>query len=152
VIRRIPVSNWWSAALMGAVGLFGAWEAMRYPFELDRIIGPAVFPLGLSMLLLLAAVAILAEGAITSTETQRAERIEPRWWSLLCVGGGLVAFMLLVEQFGLVPAIIAGVLIAGRADPDTSILANLATAIVLAAGCTAVFYWFLRLPLAPFIW
>lgn len=152
MIRRIPISNWWSAGLMTAIGLFGAHQAMRYPFEMDRIIGPAVFPLGLSLLLIGAAAAILIEGALSVPDGVDEGRITPRWWSILCIGAGLVAFMLLINRLGLVPAIVAAVMISGRADPETTILTNLMTALVLSLGCTAVFYWFLRLPLAPFLW
>ncbi|WP_155326479.1 tripartite tricarboxylate transporter TctB family protein [Alkalilacustris brevis] len=152
MIRRIPASNWWAAAMMGAVGAFGAWQATHYPFELDRIIGPAVFPLGLSLLLVGTALAILVEGVVTGPTLDDDAGIRPRWWSILCICGGLLAFMLLVERVGLVPAILAAVMIAGRADHETTILTNLITAIGLAASCTFVFYWFLRLPLPPFIW
>jgi uncharacterized membrane protein YfcA len=137
---------------MAAIGIFGAVQAVRYPFEMDRIIGPAVFPLGLSLLLIVAGAAVLVEGMLSATDNDPETRLTPRWWPLLCIGAGLVAFMLLIERGGLVPAIVAAVLLSGRADPEASVLSNLLTAIVLALGCTAVFYWLLRLPLPPFAW
>lgn len=152
MIQRIPQSNWFAAALMALIGAVGAREAWKYPFEMDRIIGPAIFPLALSLLLILASAAILIEGALTANADEMKERIEPRWGAMLLISGGIIAFIVLVERFGMVPAIVASVMLTSLADRESTILRSLSVAVVLSVGCTLVFYTFLKLPLRPFIW
>lgn len=150
MFRIIPRSNWWAASLMLAIGLIGAHEATSYPFTMDRIIGPAVFPLGLSLLLSVCALGILVEGALVGRRGEAA--IAPRWRALICVVGGLLAFAFLVERAGMVPAVTACVVLSSLADREATPLRTLAVALAMSVGCTLVFYHFLRLPLPPFAW
>lgn len=152
MFRRLPSSNLWAAASALAVGLFGMAEALRYPMQMDRIIGPAVFPLVLSGLMALCAVAIVIEGLLRPASDTEEEPGPPRWRALACVTGGLGAFVLLLPAAGLVPAIVACVMIASWADPEATLLRTLAVAAGLSVVCTAVFVGFLNLPMRPFAW
>ena len=64
------------------------------------------------------------------------------------VGLSLLAFALIVEPFGLVPATIALTIISRFAEPRPNPLRVLVLAVLLSALCTAVFVWGLKLPLS----
>jgi hypothetical protein len=150
MISRIPASNLWAAGCALAVGLFGLWESSRYPFRMDGIIGPAVFPLILSALLAACSLAILVEGALRGPAAAEEEEGGVRWRSLLAITGGLGAFVLLLPRVGLVPAIFATVLIASLADSEATPRRSLLVGCGLSLACTIVFVWFLNLPMRPF--
>lgn len=148
---RVPLPVGLAAGAVAAVGLLGMWEASNYSFGTARMFGPAVFPFALSALLLAAAVGIVLEGG-----TEEDEQPIVLTWSraivFLTVLGGPVAFALIVGRLGLVPAVFACVLVSVLAERSLTLLGALALGAVLAAGCTGVFFYFLNLPLRPFIW
>lgn len=75
-----------------------------------------------------------------------------RWPVLLAVSAGILAFGLLVERAGLVPATIALVLISGFADRRNRLTALVAIAAFMSVAGTVVFIWTLGVPVAPFVY
>lgn len=137
-----------AALLVGALGLF---ESLRYPFGTAGQIGPAIFPLGLSILMIIAGLAIFAE-ALFAPRTGAPEPKARDIVTVLAIVGGPVAFALVVERFGLIPAVTASVLISGLADRELKVRSTLILAALLSIGCWLVFVYFLRLPLRPITW
>jgi hypothetical protein len=138
-----------SAALL--VGVLGLIESLRYPFGTAGQIGPAIFPLGLSTLLIVAGLAIFAEAYFAPQDTE-AEPKSRHIATILAIAGGPVAFALVVERFGLIPAVTACVLISSLADRELKLRTTLIVAGLLSIGCWLVFIYFLRLPLRPIAW
>lgn len=97
-----------SGLLFLAIGLFGMIYASRYRLGSASHMGPGYFPL------VVAAVIALLGLASAATSFRRAGTASPVDWHiipLICVMAGIVAFGLLVERAGLVPAIAAVVVL-----------------------------------------
>lgn len=144
----ISGKTWLAGGLAGGVAFLGMQQAMGYDFGSARQIGPAVFPFGLSLILLLAAIGILAEDIIT-----KARHDGPATAPIIVLAGvlgGPVAFALLVESFGLVPAIFGCVLIASVADRALTLVTALLLAAAMSLICGLVFVSLLNLPIDLF--
>lgn len=146
--RQVPVRPAVTGAVTLLVGAAAFIESFRYPLGSIGQIGPAVFPLGLSVLLIIAGIAIIIEDLRAGTIPQTPVPLT----SLLTVAGGPIAFALLVVPFGLIPAIVASVMISALADRSLRPLSVLLLATGLALGCTLVFITFLKMPIAPIDW
>lgn len=146
--RQLPVRPAVTGAVTLLVGAAAFIESFRYPLGSIGQIGPAVFPLGLSVLLIIAGIAIIIEDLRAGTIPQTPVPLA----SLLTVAGGPIAFALLVAPFGLIPAIVASVMISALADRSLRPLSVLLLATGLALGCTLVFITFLKMPIAPIDW
>jgi hypothetical protein len=142
-----------AGATVVVIGLFAMWEAVQYPFGTARMIGPAVFPFGISLLMICSGLAILADDLRPKAGGEDEElppaAIPVR--NLLAILGSMAAFGFLLQRFGLIPAVFAGVLIASLADrtlrPQTALL----LAIALSVGCSLIFVTLLKLPISPFV-
>lgn len=139
-----------AVGLTGLVGLLGMWAATSYDFGSARQIGPAVFPFGLSLLLTLAAVGIVVDDILGEKATGKARIARPD--VIAGVLGGPLAFAILVEPFGLAPAIFACVIIAALAERSLRPVAVLGLAAVMALVCSLVFVSFLKLPIDIVNW
>jgi hypothetical protein len=73
-------------------------------------------------------------------------------WRAGFVLAGLLAWALLVDRAGLVPATVALVFIASLAEPRAGILRPLITSAVLCVVGVAIFVTGLRVPFVPFRW
>ena len=149
--QRLGSNSGLAAAMAGLIGLVGMWEATDYAFGSARRIGPAVFPFGLSLLLFLSAIGIVLERAL------QGERADDRLDQapavvLLCILGGLLAFALSVERFGLAPAIFACVIISSLADRSLRPITVIVVAAFMATICSLVFVTLLNLPISIVEW
>lgn len=128
--------------LVFAVGAFVVWESGNYGMGRMANIGPGFFPRALGIILILAGlgtmVSALGRGGALPPLGLRAGA---------AVGLSLLAFALLVEPFGLVPATIALTFVARFAEPHPPLLRVAALSLALSALCTAVFVWGLGLPI-----
>lgn len=152
-MASLPPAVLFAAAAAILTGLGGLWEASSYPFGTPRIIGPAVFPFILSLILVGTGIGIIAEG-IAARKRGEAEISAPpaSIVTILAILGGPAAFAVIVGLFGLVPAIIIAVAISSIPERERSLLSVLLLGAGLAAGCSIVFVWLLKLPLEPFLW
>lgn len=148
---RIPsAAGLLAGACVIAVGLFAAWEATSYSFGALNRPGPGLFPLALGLIMVGLGVGIVAESLVVRRAADALER--PNIRSVLAILAAFGAFALLVERAGLVPAIVAAVLVSALAEPRTRIVQAAALAAGLAAVCVLIFVEALNLPLRPFAW
>jgi hypothetical protein len=150
-VERLSASTLLAATLAGLVGVVGMWEAASYDFGSPRQIGPAVFPFGLSLILFLTAIGCILEGLSGRAESEGALNTAPIG-VLLGVLGGPLAFALLVGSVGLVPAIIACVIIASLAEGSLKPLTVLLLAGGMSVVCSLVFVSLLNLPIDIVAW
>lgn len=89
------------AAILAAIGLAGFVIGLDYEFGSARRMGPGYFPLVLSGVLFILA---LAEGAsaVVRPEAKGTGTIE--WRPLIAILGAIAAFALTISVFGLIPA------------------------------------------------
>ncbi len=132
-----------SGAILLVLGVFVVWESGHYGMGRMANIGPGFFPRALGVVLVLAGIGTMI-GALGRTGTLPPLRLRVA----VAVGGSLLAFALLVEPFGIVPATVALTIVSRLAEPRPSIVRVLVLALGLSALCAAVFVWGLNLPLA----
>lgn len=132
-----------AGTLLVLVGAFVIWESGHYDMGRMTNIGPGFFPRILGIVLALSGV-----GTIVTAFGREGEMPRLRLRVAAAVGLSLLAFALLVEPFGLVPATLALTIIVRFAEPRPNLLRVLILAVLLSVLCTAVFVWGLKLPLS----
>ena len=146
VKERLP--NLLSALLSIALGLFALYESRIYEVGELRDMGPGYFPL-------ICAVALIGLGVLLFIVALRAPPSQfaderPTLLSLLLIGASLLSFALLIEDYGLFPAIAVAVFISTFASENRNILRSLLLALLTAAGCVVIFVYVLALPIKVF--
>jgi hypothetical protein len=152
--RKLPRRDICAGLFVILVGAFAAWEASNYEFGSLRSIGSGFFPVMLGLLALPIGIAILWEAATRPadqfSEFEESESIGIR--PVLAIVAGLVAFALLIENAGLVPAIFATVILASFAERTFRPLGVVLLAAFIAAMCVAIFVFGLTMPIRIFAW
>lgn len=103
--------------LVAATGVFVAIEALNYSFGKISRMGPGMTPFGLGMILTVLGVIIF----VFARPSESNEDEKPRFRPVVLPLAGILAFALLVDRAGLVPATLALVFISGIADPDHTV-------------------------------
>jgi hypothetical protein len=134
--------DFWSGVMLIVIGLGSAYIALDYPFGTVLRMGSGFFPLVLSGLLVAFGLVLLARSS-TSTE-----QIEPGWSprGLVIIPLALVAFGLLLERAGFVPAMFAVIICSAVAGTEFKLLEVLALCCVLTFLGAAIFVWGLGMP------
>ncbi len=134
--------DFWSGALLIAIGGGAAWVARGYPMGTALRMGAGYFPIILGCLL-------AAFGAVLMLKSVRSTaRIEPGWSlrGLIVLPLVLAAFGYLLERAGFIPAMAVLVFGSAAAGRDFKFLEVFGLYIVLTLLCAAVFIWGLGLP------
>ena len=109
--------------------------------------GPGFFPRVLGVIL-------MGFGVITGLKGLRSgERVEGVWsWCpLLLLAAALIAFGWLMEHLGLIPALVALILISAKAGQEHRWGETLVLTVVLCVLAIAIFVWGLGLPYSLFM-
>ena len=133
------------------VGLASMFVGRTYSWGEGALIGPAVFPFWIGVLASGFGLAILAEGFLNRQSREFAGKV----WNirgLAAILASIGSFAFLVERFGLVPAVVAAVVVASLAEPRPRPLAIMILAVSLAGAAVVIFIWGLNLPFRPFRW
>jgi|SRR5690625_4441580 len=147
--RVIQTGAWLAGGLVIAVGILGFWQGLDYPLGTARRMGPGYLPLMLSgLMIVLGVLLVLVEGR--RPEAGLSER--PAVRGFIAVLASICAFALLIERFGLVPAVVATVLISSLADARTKPVAAVILAAAAALLAVVIFIWGLSLPMDAFRW
>ena len=125
------------------LGLYVAISAFSFGIGTASRMGAGYYPLVLGITAILLGLAIAAMGL-----REPAERPRIAWKPFLAVIAGLLAFFLLVERAGLIPAVCGLVALSTLADEDTGLVGAIGLAVVIAVAAWLVFVVGLRLPLA----
>jgi hypothetical protein len=137
--------DWLEYAAAAAVVFFGigfAGIAATYPLGTLARPGPGFMPLLVGCIIALLGLAVAFEARGKPIET-RNYRLRP----LIAVSAGIVAFALLVERTGFIPATIALVLLSGLGERREGWLSLLVVAVFMALFGVAFFIWGLGVPL-----
>lgn len=146
-------------ALLG-VGL--AYMAQSgYPLGTLRRMGPGMFPLGLGLALLGMGLALAVGGWLRGRAEAAAppdENAEPsplsdiQWRVALLTLAGVIAFALLIQRAGLIPAVLAVVAVSAFANRRNTVLAVALLAAILCALAVLVFKLALGMSFHLLIW
>jgi len=145
--------------LLVAVGLAVVVAGVGYGVGSLRHMGPGFFPVALGALLALVGAALLAgarrAGAVaTAAPVEMAHLAGPvvQWRGWACIVAGVLAFVVLGEHGGLVPASFVSVFVAALGDRRNGVGAAAALAAALTALGVIVFHAWLHLQLPLFTW
>jgi uncharacterized membrane protein len=143
--------DFYAGGIMTLLGAAVTLDSMTYSLGTLTHMGPGMFPLMLGVTLTFVGVLIL--GTAMATPLSNDENILPKdreWYAWGCILAGPIAFIILGEFFGLVPATFACVLIPALGDRTATLKGSL----ILAAGVTVVgtllFTYVLKIPFPMF--
>lgn len=151
-MRVVNPKNLLGGLMMVAAGLFFFVGAFDYGIGTISRMRPGFVPLSLGAVLTLLGLALAASACL------------PRWGStssafpplsarfVLAVAGSIGAFALIIERFGLVPAVLVTTAIAACGDRDARWLGTLVLVATMAVGTWLIFRAGLDLSLPAFRW
>jgi hypothetical protein len=130
-------------ALLIALGLYVAISAFGFGLGTASRMGAGYYPLLLGVTAVLVGLAIAITGLRERAEVPRIEK-----YTFMLVIGGLVAFVLLVERAGILPAIWGLVGLSAMADQDISVFEIISLALAASLIAWVLFVLILQLPLS----
>jgi hypothetical protein len=133
----------WSGALFAILGALILWIGADYSLGVPSRIGPGYLPRLLGILLTALGVFLVIR-SLWATETMDTS---VAWRPLILVLASLVAFALMFDATGLVPAILASVAIATFATSENGPIAAVVLGVLLAFFAWLLFVKGLSLPL-----
>jgi hypothetical protein len=137
--------------LIVLTGLSVTLEARTFGLGTMARTGPGFFPMLLGAALTLVGVLI----AVTPEREDGHDSAgfgRPDWRGWSCILGGVLAFILLGEPFGLAPATFACVFIAAWGDRHASLRGSLVLAVAATCVAAIVFSWLLKFQLPLVRW
>jgi hypothetical protein len=134
--------DFWAGLMFAGTGAAAMWGARGYPLGSTLNMGPGYFPTMLGGLLVIFGLVILVRGL------RRSETIQAGWSirALIVLPLAVVAFGLLMERTGFVPAMVALVLVSAAAGRQFRLMEVSLLAVFLTALTVAMFVWGLGLP------
>jgi len=142
--------DYYGGALMILIGVGAVSGGLRYRIGTLSNMGPGFFPAAVGALLALIGLAI----ALTAKPSPAEEgaRRSPDWRGWGCIIGSILAFVVLGQYGGLVPATFAIVFISALGDRTNSVWQAFLLASAMVAMSIVVFWWALQLQLPLFAW
>jgi hypothetical protein len=140
---KLPDSkDFWSGMMLIAIGAVAVFIARDYPFGTALRMGAGFFPVVLGVVLVLFGLYFAVRGLHDSA------KIEGNWSTraLVVLPLAFVAFGVLMERAGFVPAMLALTLGSAAAGREFRIGEVLAHSVLLTALCVALFIFALGLP------
>jgi hypothetical protein len=139
--------DYYAGALMLLLGTGAAVTGTGYKFGTLARMGPGFMPVVLGVVLAFIGV-LIAATALGPSETDEKRFLpdNPQWVGWACILGGPVAFIILGQYLGMIPAVFACVFICALGDKT----ATYKSSAVLAAGVTVfgvlLFHYLLNIP------
>jgi Tripartite tricarboxylate transporter TctB family len=143
--------DWVGGILVLALGLGTMLQSAQYPLGTLRHMGPGFFPMALGVILAACGAVILLSRRPAASGNAPA-KWAPEWRGWFCICAGIVAFAILGQYGGLVPATFAIVFISAFGDRKNSLLAAGVLAGAMTAICVVVFWWLLQVQFPLFRW
>jgi hypothetical protein len=140
---HINIKDLGAGALFLAIGLFftlNSW--FNLPIGNGYPMGPGFFPIGLGIVLSCFGIGLLAKGA--RGEPSDLGVIPKRGLPLICLS--VLAFAVMVEGMGALPAFFVSTFLAAMAPSDATWKSAVVITVALTAFCVVVFIYALRLP------
>jgi hypothetical protein len=131
--------------LLGVFAVIYAWATLNLG-TVSRM-GPGLFPVALGCILAVLGLAILVPALFRT-----GEKMDIDLRSAAAILGSILTFALLVETFGLIPAIAVLIAVASRADNKVSLVEGTALVVALSVIATLIFKVGLGLQVSLFAW
>jgi hypothetical protein len=143
LLVKLPDSkDFWSGVMLIAIGAVAVFIARDYPFGTALRMGAGFFPVVLGAALVLFGLYFVTRGLRASG------KIEGNWSlrALIVLPLAFVAFGVLMEHAGFVPAMLALIVGSAAAGTEFRVGEVLALSVLLTVMCVALFIWALGLP------
>lgn len=144
---RVDYADAIGGVLLIASGTWFSLYAMNYDLGTARRMGPAYFPFGIGCLVVLFGIACLASALRRVGAMPRIE-----WRPFVTICAGVLAFALIIERFGLIPATVALVLVSALAEDKPRALNTIILAAALCFVGVGIFSWGLGIPMPVLRW
>ena len=133
----------WASVMYIGTGAVGMWIARDYPFGSALRMGPGYFPTVLGGIMVAMGIYVLALGL-----RKDHEKIQGNWSirALIVLPISMIAFGILMEEAGFIPAMAALIPISAAAGRDFKWLEVVLLTIGLTIACAAGFIYGLGLP------
>lgn len=135
------------AALAAAGAALALYASASYELGTLRRMGPGMFPMGLGALLILFGIILFVQSFF-----HEGGMPQFRKWSPIFVLSGVAAFALVLDPFGLVPAIVTLTVISSMAEKRIYPVSLVLLCVGLSVLAVAIFRYGLGLPVALFRW
>jgi hypothetical protein len=139
--------DYYAGALMLLLGVGAAVTGTGYKFGTLARMGPGFMPVVLGVVLAFLGL-LIAGTALGSSESDEKKFLpdNPQWFGWLCIIAGPIAFIVLGQFAGMIPAVFACVFVCALGDKTATYKSSL----VLAAGITVfgvvLFHYLLNIP------
>jgi hypothetical protein len=134
--------DFWAGMMFAGTGAGAMFIARHYPFGTTLRMGPGYFPVVLSGILILFGVYVMLRGL------RKNEKIQGNWSlrALIVLPLSIVAFGILMDLAGFIPALAALVFISAASGREFRLVEVLLLTLFLGALSVAMFIWGLGLP------
>ena len=137
--------DFWSGVMFIAFGAFFALLGLQYKFGTAAQMGPAYFPMVLSIILIMLGVAILLSSFFSKGIEKTLDGLN--WGKLLLILCSVLLFSLLLKPLGLVLSLFVLIVVSSCASYEFKLMSSIINALVIIALCLSIFVWALNLPL-----
>jgi hypothetical protein len=150
--------DYYGGALMVLTGLGAIYGGTSYNIGSLSHMGPGFFPAALGALLVFTGILIALAGRKPEPEGEQSGGPSPHPHGLpdvrggLCIIAGIVAFIILGNWGGLLPATFAITFISALGDRTNTVLQSLLLSLAMVVIAVVVFWWALQLQLPLFRW
>ncbi|WP_136637718.1 tripartite tricarboxylate transporter TctB family protein [Pseudooceanicola onchidii] len=140
-----------AGAVTAGLGAFILVEAVGYRLGTVRSMGPGYFPMLLAMCMCVLGVllVVLSEPSPAEGETDKSQFADKR--GVVMVTAAFLAFAVLIERAGLVPAVGLAVFLSALANRATNLVTAVILAVVTAGTCWLIFNLALGLQIKAFV-
>ncbi|GAC1332104.1 MAG: tripartite tricarboxylate transporter TctB family protein [Beijerinckiaceae bacterium] len=146
--------DYYAGGLLVLVGLGTMYQSSRYEVGSLSEIGPGFFPMVMGVILLLCGIAVAVSGGTETAADDHDEALlaHPEWRAWLCILGGVLSFILLAQNAGLLPATFACVFISAQGDRSMKLKNAFILASAISIFGVLLFHYGLKIQLPPFAW
>lgn len=148
---RIWRKDYFAGMLMLCIGAVAVHESSNYELGTLNNIGPGFFPTIISCILIALGTAI-ALTASKSDDSAEEGPLFPDARGAIAILIGLIAFVVLGEHFGLLPATFGLVVVSAMGDRENSIMESIFLALGMCVIAVVIFSWALKMQFPLFNW
>jgi hypothetical protein len=143
--------DYYGGALMSLLGAGAIYAGFGYKVGTLSAMGPGYFPVAIGAVLALMGI-LIALGARSTVASGEDKHQAPEWRGWFCITASIIAFIVLGEYGGLLPATFAVVFIAALGDRQNTLKHAVLLALGVCVVAVVVFWWALHMQFPLFIW
>ncbi len=136
--------------LMFLLGLYAMIQGTAYNVGSLTRMGPGFFPVSLGVIMASCGIVLIVMAKLSAPRETKSHPLEWKAWA--CILGSIVAFIVLGQYGGLVPATFAVVFISALGDRQNTLKGIVLLSLAMVAIAIVVFWWALKMQFPLFTW